>query len=136
MHWATLYTLPETNQCAPENKPSQKWKFIFQPLIFRGEMLLVSGRAHVRSVSFPSKKSQHIFTRLQPEVIDFNINVINLQPNRQNKHPQRPRRGPCILYCQLLLPSGSRWSEFVETNSPVVFGSHQFFLGGSIQIRW
>ncbi len=30
------YTLPETN-IAPENRPSQKENFIFQPLIFRGE---------------------------------------------------------------------------------------------------
>jgi len=34
------FTLPETNM-APENRPSQKRMFIFQPLIFRG---YVSGR--------------------------------------------------------------------------------------------
>ena len=36
------FTLPETN-VAPENSPSQKETIVFQPSIFRGE-LLVSGR--------------------------------------------------------------------------------------------
>ncbi len=31
-----LYTLPKTNM-APENRPSQKGDFIFQPSIFRGK---------------------------------------------------------------------------------------------------
>ena len=38
-----LYTLPETN-IAPENRPSPKRNFIFQPVIFKGYDLLVSGR--------------------------------------------------------------------------------------------
>ena len=39
----TIYTLPETNIFAPENRPSQKETIVFQPSIFRCE-LLVSGR--------------------------------------------------------------------------------------------
>ena len=39
-------TLPETN-IAPENRPSQKETIVFQPSIFRGYVMLVSGRVPV-----------------------------------------------------------------------------------------
>ncbi len=41
-HWIQWCTLPETN-IAPENRPSQLERIVFQPSIFRGE-LLVAGR--------------------------------------------------------------------------------------------
>ncbi len=49
------FTLPETN-IAPENRQSQKETIVFQPSIFRCE-LLVSGRVNgVKEISYPPKK--------------------------------------------------------------------------------
>ena len=48
-------TLPETN-IAPENMASQKERIVFQPSIFRGE-LLVSGRVKLNKDMGVSKKS-------------------------------------------------------------------------------
>ena len=42
--WIACFTLPETN-IAPENRPSQKERIVFQPSIFRGKPL-VSGRVY------------------------------------------------------------------------------------------
>ena len=59
--WCVLFwrlrgcTLPESNK-APKNRQSQR-NFIFQPLIFKGYELLVSGRA------VPNKNSQADFDR-------------------------------------------------------------------------
>ena len=44
IHYKTRDSLPETNsKFAPENRPGPNRKVVFQPSIFRGE-LLVSGR--------------------------------------------------------------------------------------------
>ena len=42
------HTLPETN-IAPENRASQKERLVFQPSIFRGE-LLVSGSVNINII--------------------------------------------------------------------------------------
>ena len=56
-------TLPETNQCAPEKKPSQKWKFHLPTIDFQGRNA-VSFREGACSFCIISiEKSQHMFTR-------------------------------------------------------------------------
>lgn len=43
-------TLPETNKKAPENKPSQKGYFVFQPLLFQGLSLLDLRRVSILGI--------------------------------------------------------------------------------------
>ena len=65
-------------QCMPENRPKPKRKFIFQPSIFRGE-LLVSGRVnliceanfdHLISIQFRIDEPVHKFVRQTLHVIE------------------------------------------------------------------
>ena len=51
--YVAMPALPETYILAPENRPPQKERIIFQPQIFRGEVILVSGRGPHKSRPTP-----------------------------------------------------------------------------------